>query len=279
MNFRHLLCISAAMISLPTGLAFAEETDFHPSLSDRFTFSAGAFRSTNTFKIKAEGSEIDGNYIDFGNSVGVEENNTIADIQLRWKFGSTKKWSIAGQYFKNDSTGTSTLKEDITFGDTTFDEGSFVDGGVTIEIARLFLGRSLILNDQTDFGVGLGIHNLDISAFIGGDISINDSSTGERREKVNADGILPNIGTWYNFSPSKKWLLHARVDWISADIDEYDGSMWNTNAGVSYQAWRHIGFDLSYQYFNIDLNVSESTWKGGVDMTYSGPVISMTANW
>ena len=58
-----------------------------------------------------------------------------------------------------------------------------------------------------------------------------------------------------------------------------DGDMWNANLGVNFQAWRHVGFDLSYQYFNLNVNVDKGSWRGGVDMTYSGPVISVTANW
>lgn len=279
MKLSHLLCISVATLALPLSGALAEETEFHPALTDNFTFSAGAFRSNNLFKIQVKGDELDGEYINFGNSIGVEKSNTIADVQMRWKFGSTRKWSIAGQYFNNDATGQATLEEDVQWRNITFREGTFVNGGVDVEVIRVFLGRSLIQNQQHDFGIGLGVHNLDISAFIGGDVMINDGSTGYRREKADVNGILPNLGTWYSFSPGRKWLLHARLDWISADIDQYDGAMWNTSAGVTFQAWRNIGFDLSYQYFNIDLGVDETNWSGGVDMTYSGPVLSVTANW
>ena len=69
------------------------------------------------------------------------------------------------------------------------------------------------------------------------------------------------------------------IDWISADINDYDGSMWNGNVGVNFQAFKHFGIDLSYQYFNIDLNVTRESWRGGVEMSYSGPVIALTANW
>ena len=55
--------------------------------------------------------------------------------------------------------------------------------------------------------------------------------------------------------------------------------MWNFNAGVNYQLSRHFGVDLSYQYFNLDVGIDSSDWSVGADMTYSGPVISMTGNW
>lgn len=97
--------------------------------------------------------------------------------------------------------------------------------------------------------------------------------------RVGDNQPLPNIGGWYNYSPAKNWLLHARVDWISANIGDYDGGLWNTNIGVGYQAWEHVGFDLSWQYFNLNLKVDKDDWTGGADMTYSGPVFSMIFAW
>jgi hypothetical protein len=50
--------------------------------------------------------------------------------------------------------------------------------------------------------------------------------------------------------------------------------------GVGYQLWRNVGVDLSWQYFNLNLDVEdEGDWVGGAEMTYSGPVVSMTFNW
>jgi len=279
MNKVVSLCFSTVALVSISGAVVAQDSGYHPALSDNFNFSAGAFRSDNTFKITAEGNDFEGDRVDFGNSVGVDKSNTIANVQLRWNFGKTRKWSVSGQYFSNNAKGDATLEEDIDWQDVTFNEGTFVDGGVKMQIARLFLGRSFVKNEQHDFGVGLGLHNLDLTAFIGGDIIVNDESTGYHKVDAGASQILPNLGTWYNFSPAKKWLLHGRIDWISADIGDYDGTMWNVNAGVNFQPWRHVGFDLSYQYFNLNVNVDSSNLVGGFDMTYSGPVVSVTANW
>ena len=274
-----VLIILTIMLASLSSTGFAQDSDFHPSLSDNFVFSVGAFRSDNSFKLAAGNTEIGNGDIDFGDSVGVDKSNTIANVQLRWKFGRERKWSIWGQYFSNNSTGDATLEEDVDWQDIIFREGTFVEGGVKIEVIRAFVGRSFVKNEQHDFGIGAGIHNLDLSAFIGGEILVDDVSTGYQEAEASGSQILPNIGAWYGFSPASRWLLHARVDWISANIGDYDGTLWNTNVGVNFQAWRHVGFDLSYQYFNLNLKVDKTDWNGGVDMTYSGPVLSVTANW
>lgn len=271
--------MSLALLASISGTVFAQDSGYHPNLSDNFIFTAGAFRSDSAFKLEAGGVDIDSDEIDFGKSVGVDKTNTIANFELRWKFGSSRKWAIAGQYFSNNAKGDATLKEDVEWQDLVFGEGTFVEGGVKLEVIRAFLGYSFLKTEQHEFGVGAGIHNLDVSAYIGGEVIVNDETTEYQEADAGASQILPNIGTWYAFSPASRWLIHGRVDWINANIGDYDGTLWNANVGVNFQAWRHVGFSLSYQYFNLNLKVDKSDWRGGMDMTYSGPMVSVTANW
>jgi opacity protein-like surface antigen len=273
------LPVSLLMLASP-GL-LAQDANYHPSLTDNFILVVGAFRSDNSFTISAEGQTVDsdGRDIDFGDTVGVDESSTLVNAQLRWKFGKGRKWSLWGQYFASDASGDATLEKDVEWQDVVFGEGSFVDSGVKISVARLFVGRNLYRTDQSDFGIGAGLHNLDISAYIGGEVIVDGESTGYQRLKSSNSQPLPNIGVWYNFSPSYRWLLHGRADWISADIGDYDGTMWNFNAGAGVQVTDHFGLDLSYQYFDIDLNIKKSDWRGSVNMSYNGPVISAIFSW
>lgn len=278
MNNR-LVFMALLMLSMSTETLVAQDWDYHPSLSDNFTADVGAFRSSNRFRLEADlGSDMS-NQIDFGGALGVADNSTLVNAQLRWKFGSSRKWSLWGQYFSNNAKGEARLDQDYEWRGLTFKEGTFAAAGVKFSLLRVFLGRSFILSDQHDFGVGVGAHNLDLSAYVEGEVIINDATTGVRRAEAGASQILPNVGAWYNFSPAKRWLMHGRVDWISANVGKYDGTLWNVSAGVSFQAWRHVGFDLSWQYFDLNVGVDSSNWKGGVDMSYSGPVLGMTANW
>ncbi|MBT8052758.1 MAG: hypothetical protein HKN57_02925 [Xanthomonadales bacterium] len=275
--------IQIAMYTLSLLLASsslaAQDYAYHPELSDSFTVNLGWMRSKNSFRAEADlGDDLD-DLIDFGDVLGVDGHSTFFNGQLKWKFGTERKWSLAGQYFSNSATGRVELDRDVEWDGNTFRKGTFVESGVKIRVARLFLGRSFFKNDRNDFGLGVGLHDLKLDLYIEGEIKLNDDTTGVRRYPVGASQVLPNIGAWYNFSPAKKWLIHGRVDWISASIGDYNGHMWNANAGINYQAFRHVGFDLSWQYFNLNANVDSDDWNGGVDLQYSGPVIAITGNW
>ena len=275
------LCLTTLALVSVAPTALAQDYDYHPALSDNFTATVGWMRSSNSFKAEAEGtdSDDDGDYIDFDDSLGVDDHSTLWNGQLRWKFGKQRKWSLFGQYFSNKAEGEAVLIKDIKWDGDIFREGSSVGAGVKMEIARLFVGRSWIKNAQHDFGVGVGIHNLDVELYIEGLIAVNNEEPEFSRDEVGGNQILPNIGAWYNFSPAKRWLLHARVDWISADVGDYDGTLWNTTLGVNFQAWRHVGIDLYWQYFNLNGGAEKDDWRGRLDLTYSGPVVAVTFNW
>jgi len=279
MQYRLISIFSTLAMSLVPSVLMAQDYDYHPALSDTFTASIGAMRSSNSFKMESNVVGDPGDDINFNDTLDVSDHSTFFNGQLRWKFGSEKKWSLWGQYFSNDATGSAVLTEDIEWDGETFLAGTNAGAGVKLAVTRLLFGRSFFKNAQNDFGIGVGIHNLDISAYIEGEVLTNDESTEFYDARVDAAQILPNIGGWYNYSPAKHWLIHGRVDWISANIGDYDGGLWNASVGVGYQAWRHVGFDLSWQYFNLHLKVDSDDWTGKTNMTYSGPVISMTFGW
>lgn len=276
---KKLLAFGFITLVLSAASSAVMAQDYHPYLSDNFTVSLGAMRSSNSFKMESDLGEDIGDDIDFNDTLDVSDHSTFFNGQLKWKIGSARKWSVAVQYFSNNAKGSTELTEDVEWDGLTWREGTFVDSGVKLSVARLFFGYSLFKNERNDFGIGAGIHNLKIKAFIEGEILIDDDTTEFQDAQVDASQILPNIGAWYGFSPAKSWLIHARVDWIGASIGDYDGHMWNTNIGVNWQAFEHVGFDLSWQYFNLNVNVDSDDWTGGADMSYSGPVLAITGNW
>jgi len=270
-----LLLIIAA---LQAGSLSAQSSgDVHPWLEDDFIISLGSFLPSKEFKIRVDG-QVPGRNIDFGESAGLSEDDVSASLLFRWKF--SEKWSVTGQYWGTENDGEAVLTENVTWGENVLRAGSNVGAGVSADVFRLFFGRELFTDaDHHEFGFGAGLHWLQIKAYMDGEFFVNDQSTGFRREQVNADLPLPNIGAWYWYSLSPRWLLTTHLDWFSASIDEYSGSLWDAGAGINFQALEHLGFGLTYRYFKIDVDVDKSNWNGKADLTHEGPFLSATFNW
>jgi len=276
MNALQWLAVVFFLSLLPQQAVSQWETSQHPKLTDRFLLAAGAFVPEKNLNIRVDGSLPSVN-LDFDERLNLSSDQTTFSGELRWRFG--EKWSVSAQYFNTDDSATAELTEDISWEDYVLKVGSNVGAGVEATVARVFLGRTISTGQRHEFGLGFGLHWLEIGAYLEGEFFLNEESTGVRREAVSADAPLPNIGGWYWYALSPRWLLTTRLDWLSASIGEYSGSLWNANAGVTFQAWRNVGISLSYQLFKLDVDIDKSDWHGGADLTYDGPFLAAHVNW
>lgn len=274
-NFRSIVLLF--LFALAAAPLQAAETDaMHPQLESRFHASLGAFILEKELRISVNGRDPN-DLVDFGERWRFGSSETSFAGEFRWRFG--RKWSLWGQYFSSTDRSSATLTEDVQWGDYTFREGTFAGAGIGTDVARVFLGRAFSAGERHEFGIGIGAHWIELSAFVEGEARINDASTGFVRESVSAAAPLPNLGAWYYYALGPKWLASARLDWLDVSFDKYSGGLTNASVGIAYQAFDHLGVSLSYQYFGLDVDVKDTNWKGAVDIEYYGPFLSLTANW
>ncbi|MBE9549138.1 MAG: hypothetical protein IMF09_06975 [Proteobacteria bacterium] len=270
------IIVIVPFISLFCATLVQAEDEYHPFLTDKFNIDIGAFWPKTNFDMKVDGRS-PGEEIDFDEVFNFKNYHTAASINFRWRFG--KKWSFWAQGWDTSSSGKATLEEDIGWENVIFKSGSFVKGGIGVSVGRLFFGREFSLSPQHEFGMGAGLHWMELDTFIKGDVLINDGSIEFQRRSVSASFPLPNIGVWYMYSWSPKWVLQSRVDWLSASVGDYSGGLWDVQAGINYQAFRNVGFGLYYKAFILEVDVDKKSWHGNAELIQSGPVLTMTATW
>ena len=272
----RLLLVPLSLIALAATAEAQSTEDVHPLLEDRFLLDGGFFVPKKEFRLRVDGS-VPGEDIDFGDSVDLSTDETSGQLNFRWRFG--EKWSLAGQYFRTSESGTAELNDEIEWEGVIYEAGVSVTAGYNVDVARLFFGREFSAGDSHEFGLGLGLHWLEIGAFVEGEAYLGDDTTGFQRNAVDAGAPLPNIGAWYWHAFSPRWMLKTRLDWFGASFGDYSGDLWNAEAGINFQPWKHVGFGLSYQFFRLAVDVDKSDWRGATDMTYKGPFVSLSANW
>ena len=250
-------------------LAVAEDTeDLHPYLESGFSLDLGVFFPDRKLDLRINGTGSGNNdEIDFDKGVQLGSADTTFAAEMSWRFRG--KWSVVGQYFEsNDSVG-AVLEEDIEWGDVVFGAGSNAAVGTKFSLTRIFFGRQLDTSRTHDIGIGGGIHWLHIGSFIEGEILVNGTPAAARRS-VSVEAPLPNIGAWYKYSISPRWALRGRLDLFSADIGDYDGLLVNVSLGVNFQAFEHFGIGLNYNYFELDVGIDKSDWRGNIETIYEG---------
>jgi len=248
------------------------EDAMHPYFKSKYFFSLGAYRPSIDFDIQVDGT-LPGEGIDFEEAVGISDTDEVFSGAFRWNFG--KKWSLWGQYFQSDHDSTATLTEDIQWQDIIFREGTIVSAGTTIKVARVFFGREFKTGPNYEFGAGFGLHWLEMGAFIEGEALIGDNTTGFHRGDVDAGFPLPDIGAWYAYSFNKRWLFHARADWLSASYGDYSGSLTDVAVGMDFNLNKNVGINLSYYMFRVNVDIDRNDWKGSADLKFDGPFLSV----
>ena len=261
-----IIRLSASLLmAMLAGVAIAQESDeptaYHPFLSDRFHLGIGGFWPDKSLEISVDGSD-PSEEIDFEEDLGYDDSGWTPSLNFRWRY--SKNWSLSGQYWGFDSEESVFLDKDIEWEDVIYQDGTYVRSGIDFVVTPIFIGRSLMREPGYEFGVGAGIHWLETDVFIEGQIA-SGSGTTFSREEADSSGPLPNIGAWYMYSWSPDWMLDARLDWLSATVDEYSGQLWHAQAGIHYQISRTYGVGLSYSNFLIDLDVDDSDWHGQIE--------------
>jgi hypothetical protein len=272
------LSISSPVIAEP--VVTEDEAGMHPILSQKFFASIGLFRPDQRMLLSLDAS-IDlvqpTPLVDFSKTFGFKDDDETASAEIGWRFG--EKWLLRGQYFRVDNKTRATLQEDVAWGDYVFNDGTAVAAGTDMQVTRVFFGRKMSQTDDTEFGIGLGLHILAISAFVNGNATVNGIDVGFREEAASISQPLPNIGAWYLREFSPKWVASVRLDWFSAEVGDYGGRIVNAAASVIYAPSSHFGIGLAYNYFELDVKVKDVDWNGNVNARFNGPYISLNGYW
>ncbi|MCJ7756882.1 MAG: hypothetical protein MUP24_01950 [Gillisia sp.] len=254
----------------------AQEADNkNPILTSKFQLGVGMYVPSHNVKFSIDASNVN-QTIEFDENFDFNSNQVTPEVFFNWRFA--KKWNLYSEYFNANNSTRLVLKNDITAGDYTFNEGSNVKLGYKVNLYRIYFGRVISTGLKHELGGGLGAHILEAKPFIEGNIIVNGSENEFKRVSGSATAPLPNIALWYYYAPTQKWALTVRVDWFGLKINEYSGSLWDISPGVRYQIIKNLGVSLDYRYYKVNADVNKDSWNGGMDLSFSGPTFAIIGN-
>jgi opacity protein-like surface antigen len=247
-----------------SGLAAGQEAwTVNPGLQDAFTLEVGAYDPKVKTTAHLDSTLGPGTSVSFEDDLGLDDRKVNAAILGRLRLG--ERWRIEAEYFALNRSGTRVINRTINWGGNIYPVGIVVNSEFDSDIYRLSGGYSFVKNTQAELGVALGLHVTDFTMSLAG--------ANVARRTGDALAPLPTIGFYGSYAFTPRWLLSGRVDFFSLKYNDYDGSLVNAVAGVDYRFTRNFGIGLGYRYVDYDLDVTKSSFSGGVKYQFSGPML------
>jgi len=274
---KTLVVIPMVTLSALPFLANADSsyTGIHPAQNSVLQLGAGAFFSNTDNSARFDSVGDGSTEVDLG-KLGMDTDNTVPFGFLRWRF--TDRWRLEGNYFSTDSDGSSQITRDIEWGGAIYKLGANVKISNDTKLARAAVGYSFLKNDQAELGAGIGLHYLDWETKLSGNATINGNPVISHTEPASVDGFAPNLAFFGNYAFNKQWLLTGRFDWISADVNNFSGSLKRFWAGIMYQPFKNVGFGLGYDYIDVNVDYKKNDKKTSINGNVHGPQLFVTLN-
>lgn len=265
---RAALALAGAAAVAP---ALAQQSGWttHPALQDRWTLNLGVYAPNvnTTFRLNGTGGLI-GTEVNAEEDLGLRERNYMPAFLASVRLG--ERWKLEFEYLSLERENSQSLSRTISWGDNTYTIGTTVNSSFNTDIYRLSVGYSFVKDGQKEFGAVLGLHATDLLA------RINAAAVGTEEGDVLAP--LPTIGIYGAYAPTPRWLISGRVDIFSLAYEEFDGSLTNVTLGVDYRLWRNLGLGLAWRYIDYDLSVTEPSFTGAVNYSFSGPLLYLVSS-
>jgi len=217
-----------------------------------------------------------GAWVDFESNLGMRDVALMPILNGSYRFNSRHRVNFG--YFNLRRNGSERSDVTFRFGGIEVKASLPVQTYFDVKSYSASYGYSVYTSDKVDLELSVGLSVQDIAFGL--------ATTGnleEQREESDLLAPLPTIGMSGFYALSDKWLLNGRAGYFAVDMNWEDrdrdlgGTILDISAGVTHKTFKNIGFGLSWEYFDVNLDYRKSRKNVSLDYTYSGPTFSIFA--
>ena len=256
----------------------ADDRVFNPTISEKWHFEVGAFSQDADLKVSAGPAGEVPDVIDL-NSLGADEDDEAIWLAGRWRIND--RWHAGLSFIEVDRDGFATSSEDFTFGEPPDEVDVTIGASVTSNLNTKYYilqgGYSFLHTDRANFGVGAGLHVMQLSASISAELSANGMTTDLGTGTSDSTAPLPNVYFFGEYAFTPRLAATASIGWFGLEVDKYDGELVSLSANLEYRPWDNFGIGLGYTLVNIDLSIDETDSLIDFEIDASGPKLYFAA--
>jgi len=163
------------------------------------------------------------------------------------------------------------LERGIVFDDQVYFRNEIVDSELDLTMFGLTYGYRFIASERAELAATFGIQVAEVEA----NAVVRNRVV---RDPENGVAPLPLVGLEGRFDFTPHWSVEARVQYLTANIEDVDGSIMDSRLAIAYRTNPHLVFGLGYRTFKVKIDSQNEDTPGFVDMTLAGPTLFMRAS-
>ncbi|MEM1402498.1 MAG: hypothetical protein AAGG55_04155 [Pseudomonadota bacterium] len=206
--------------------------------------------------------------------LGIDDQDGTFFFEYRYR--ATEKWTVLAGGYTFSGSGSRTSERDFNYDGVDFTLGSTISSELGVDAYIVDALYRVYQSDTLEIDLGGGVHALDLSASISAELTVGDI---EASEAVAGTTLLAPVP---NFRAAATWMLGERIGlrfvggWLSANIDDYEGSFSYGHIRGFYSFNENLGVSLGYQVTDVDIIENRERSVIEYDVALEGPTLTFT---
>lgn len=237
---------------------------------DRFAAGLGWYRPNVDTQVRVADAEsgISGTLLDLESDLDLKNRDAQVTFDLHWRFA--RRHAIEFEYVELKRKATQQIEFDIEYDDEVFAVDETLETVFDTSVSRLGYRFSFINDEKIEASASFGLHITDLKVGLNLVDEVDKSFN-----EVTAP--LPAIGGAFKYRFNEQWDAQFRAEWLDIEVGDFDGSLTNFIAEVSWHPWKNFGFGLGYNFWELDVKVTDADLTGQVEYQFRGPKFELKA--
>jgi hypothetical protein len=268
------LRLASPLIAVVAAASSADEAPVGPYARSGHEFAAGFILQKAESAIVSRVGELPEVGLDLSD-FAIEDEQDSWYLEYRWR--ARPRWVISAFAYQYKDRGSVISDFDFNFDGVEYEAGARIDGELEIETYVLDVLYSAYQGERAELLVGGGVHALTMRAAFDASLSVDEATATASRASDTLLAPVPNLRVQGTYAFSDRFGMDLTAGWLSADVDDYDGSFLYVNARLRYRFWSRASVALGYQFTRIDVTEQAGDQhKREFDADLYGPSLQLT---
>lgn len=272
---KRIALVLVLLIALFAANAHAGVTVDQSKVLDRWKLRIGGYLTGLDTKLRLDSpTGGDGTTVSLEDDLGFDSSQGVPRLNLGVILG--QRHEISGGYYSTDRDSTTTLQEEIEWGDEVFPIDVTIGAFYDTEFVNLAYTYWFYSSESTALGITGGLVYASLRTGLGVQ-AIGQGITVE--EDIDTGVPVPQLGFSVNHYLGKRFVLGGDLVYISFNLDDWEGSVGSANVHLEHRTWKNFGFGLGYAYTDYDIDTKSTDFLGNWNYIISGLEIYARAAW